>query len=376
MINTFRTYPKVGGWLYTEHHDVINEWNGYWRFDRTMKETGLGDILEGMSLNDLHAAVYLSTGIDICKTVNGGENVEVPLHLSVMTGENYGNELNISYDLEVTNTLGETEIGSSGNLMVAYTPWMQKALDPLIIQIPDVDGLAKLSFRVTDQAGNILHRNFMHVEITSDQNIQGVTVLSTPAGKFSEAEWSYKQWNVMEGRKINGAGKGFFQYTFSIPEEAASKRIKEAYFLVEVSAKQLFVKDQEQYEKDQNFMLGSVVASSANPNAYPMTDEQMFPSKISVSLNGQKVVTTVLEDDPADHRGVLSWHHQLRDRKLREAGSYGYLLKVPVNKAMLKSVLHTGELKVRIETEGEGGIAVYGKEFGRYPLDPSLVLKH
>ena len=32
MLNTFRMFPKVAGWLYTEHHDVINEWNGYWRF--------------------------------------------------------------------------------------------------------------------------------------------------------------------------------------------------------------------------------------------------------------------------------------------------------------------------------------------------------
>ena len=31
MMNTFRKYPIVAGWLYTEHHDVINEWNGYWR---------------------------------------------------------------------------------------------------------------------------------------------------------------------------------------------------------------------------------------------------------------------------------------------------------------------------------------------------------
>ena len=34
-VNSFRRHPKIAGWLYTEHHDVINEWNGYWRFDRT-----------------------------------------------------------------------------------------------------------------------------------------------------------------------------------------------------------------------------------------------------------------------------------------------------------------------------------------------------
>ena len=41
-VNAFRRHPKVAGWLYTEHHDVINEWNGYWRFDRTREVHGHG----------------------------------------------------------------------------------------------------------------------------------------------------------------------------------------------------------------------------------------------------------------------------------------------------------------------------------------------
>ena len=118
-----------------------------------------------------------------------------------------------------------------------------------------------------------------------------------------------------------------------------------------------------------------MVAPSANPNSYPMTDEKLFPSKISVSIGGRKAYSTALTDDPADHQGVLSWHHQLKDRKLREAGSYGYLIKVPVTKSMLKNAFQRRELLVQIQTQGKGGIAVYGKEFGRYPLDPSLVLK-
>jgi len=374
MINTFRTYPKVGGWLYTEHHDVINEWNGYWRFDRTEKMTGLGEIVEGMSLNDLHAAVYLSTGMDICKTVAGGENIEVPLYLSVMTGEKFGADLNISYELSATNYMGETEKSVSGSLKVAYTPWMQKELEPLTVQMPDIAGVATLKMKVTDQNGKILQRNFMHFEIISDQTIPDVTLLSTPAGNFSQAEWSKRQWNVLEGKKANGAGEGFFQYSIPIPEDVTSKGIKEAFFLVEVSAKELFVKDQDEYKSGQDFMKGSRVAPSANPNSYPMTDERTYPSKISVSIAGQELYSTTLADNPADHRGVLSWHHQLKDKKLREAGSYGYLIKVPIKKGILKNALQAGELVVRLQTEGEGGIAVYGKEFGRYPLDPSLVI--
>ena len=122
-------------------------------------------------------------------------------------------------------------------------------------------------------------------------------------------------------------------------------------------------------------MKGSRVSPSANPNSYPMTDEVLFPSEISVLIGNKKVYSTVLADDPADHRGVLSWHHQLKDKRLREAGSYGYLVKVPIKKKLMDAAVKEGALKVKIQTEAEGGIAVYGKEFGRYTLDPSLVLR-
>ena len=255
---------------------------------------------------------------------------------------------------------------------------MQKTLKPLAIQIPDIAGVATLQFKVSAADGKVLHSNFMNFEILSEQEIPKVTVLSTPAASFTSADWSKAQWNVLEGLKVNGVGKGYFEYSIPVPEGTKSKGYKESYFMVEVSAKEYFVKDQKEYSENQDFMLGSQVAPSANPNSYPMTDETMFPSKISISINGKKVKTTTLTDDPADHRGILSWHHQLEkddDRKLREAGSYGYLVKVPVDRDILASAVEKGELTVRLETEGEGGIAIYGKEFGRYMLDPSLVLK-
>ena len=130
-----------------------------------------------------------------------------------------------------------------------------------------------------------------------------------------------------------------------------------------------------------------------NPNAYPMTDETRFPSEINISVNGQRLQTLTLPDDPADHRGVLSWHHQVipepkhdqRDLSkwwytlngtLDEAGSYGYLVKVTVPVSVLEEAQkQSGQLTVKIQTKRTGGLAVYGKEFGRYPINPSLVLK-
>lgn len=376
MMNTFRKYPEIAGWLYTEHHDVINEWNGYWRFDRSNKFTGFEEIMPGMKLNDMHAAVYLSTGNDICRTVKAGEEVSVPLWLSVMTSADYGSQLKLNWQLKLVNTVGETSTINQGTQQVDYKPYLQQELKPMVVAMPAQGGLALLTLQLLDQKGGVLHSNFMHFEVSGGVLPAKTLVFSTPAATLQDAKWSTKQWNVLEGKKVCGAGEGYFEYAIAIPATLNASTVKESFFLVELSAKEFFVKDRDEKENtDVDFMLGGLASPSGNPNAYPMTDETLFPSKVSVSIDGENAMTTTLPDDPADHRGVLSWHHQLQDRRLREAGSYGYLTKVPVSKKQLAAAIKKGQLIVRIKTEGKGGIAVYGKEFGRFPFDPSLVIK-
>jgi hypothetical protein len=377
MMNTFRKYPEVAGWLYTEHHDVINEWNGYWRFDRTMKYPGVDEIVKGMAINDFHAPVYLSTGNEICRTVNGGEQVTVPLYLSAMTDADFGDQLTIAYEMEMINSIGESDILADGSKQTAYKPWIQAVVDPLVLSIPDKNGLITLKLLLKDSRGKALHHNFMHFEVISNGKLPHTEIVTIAPGDFSDANWSLKQWTVLNGLKVNGAGKGHFTYTFPIPTNLGTNSVKEACFLAELSSKELHVKDRgESKGPDLNFMLGGKVAPSSNSNSYPMTDETTFPSSISISVNGEEALTTTLPDDPADHRGILSWHHQLKDKKLREAGSYGYLIKVPISKIMLKEAAKTGKLNIQIKTLGEGGVAVYGRSFGRYPFDPSLVIKY
>ena len=377
MMNTFRKYPKVAGWLYTEHHDVINEWNGYWRFDRTKKFSGLNDIVAGMSDKDFHAPFYISTGNDISKTLKGGVVMDVPLYISVMSGKSVkGNQLMIEYSVDFMDKTGDIKTLLTDKITIAYEPWMQKQLNTLKIKTPEHAGLGVVKMVLKDADGAVLHHNFMHFVVKSAQNPIKTTVLEVPVKDFKKTEFTQKQWNVMDGLKVNGAGKGYFEYNIPFAKTVNYNKAKEAYILFEASAKQLFDKDKDaNFDKNQDYMLGAVVSPHKNPNAYPMTDEKATPSVISIFVNGLKVKTMTLQDDPADHRGVLSWHNQLKDKKLREAGSYGYLVKVPISKNDLKRAAGQGYLTLRIQTEGEGGLAIYGEDFGQYPINPSIVIR-
>ena len=108
-----------------------------------------------------------------------------------------------------------------------------------------------------------------------------------------------------------------------------------------------------------------------------MTDETRFPSRVRVRVNGVAAALFDLPDDSADHRGILSWHSQLRDRHLREAGSYGYLIQAEVPHAALASAAETTHIVIRLEVDPAlpGGLAIYGERFGRYPLNPTLVFR-
>jgi hypothetical protein len=250
--------------------------------------------------------------------------------------------------------------------------------------MPGEPGLAVLAVELTDGAGFVRHRNFTTFVVEGKPSDE-VTVLDgrrahvarIDAAKFSGARWSLKQWNVLDGLKVNGAGAGHFEYRLAWPKGLTLSDVATAVFLVEASAKQLYGKDRDDAAAmGGDYMRGRGTHDpSRNPNAYPMTDEVRFPSAVTVRVNGVVAGRHELPDDPADHRGILSWHAQLKDRKLREAGSYGYLLEVPIPRSALERAAGEGALQIRLEVDEAlaGGLAVYGARFGRYPLDPTVV---
>ncbi len=386
MMNEFRRHPKVCGWLYTEHHDVVNEWNGYYRFDRTAKFTGLDDFVPGMSLGDLHRPFYLSPGSALCREVKPGEVVEVPLFASFLTERAPGKRVVLRTELFGWDTLGRRESYHQATRPLMFESWMARELAPLKLAMPSKPALAVLALTLENEAGVVLHRNFTTFLVADGpspraENLQSagsdLRVVRFAPDTFRDSKWSLKQWNVLGGLKVNGAGHGYFEYRIPWPPGLEVQKLAGASFVMEASAKQLFGKDQEGAAKQEgDFMRGKGTHDpSLNPNAYPMTDTVTFPSAVQVRVNGVAAGTTELPDDPADHRGVLSWHAQLRDKKLREAGSYGYLIQATLPMAALQAAAEAKEIVLRLEVDESlpGGLAIYGERFGRYPVDPTLL---
>ncbi len=120
---------------------------------------------------------------------------------------------------------------------------------------------------------------------------------------------------------------------------------------------------------------GGLHDRSRNPNSYPMTSEDKYPSAVTVSFNGHVGGRVELSDDPADSRGILSWYAQPHDGRLHEAGSYGQMLRIPIPTEAIAEAQRTGAMIIRMEVSDAlpGGLAIYGARFGRYPIDPTIV---
>ncbi|MBN1560662.1 glycoside hydrolase family 2, partial [candidate division KSB1 bacterium] len=384
MLNEFRRHPKIAGWLYTEHHDVINEWNGYYKYDRSLKYTGFEELLPGMRLNDLHSEFYISTGQDICHEAAPGETVRVPIYASFMT-DRVAETLILQLDLSGWDDLGEFENYSRQLISVPGEPWLQKEFEPVAVTLPEENAVCILGLTLQDGAGAVLQRNFTtyvvsggaakREEMRAAQN-RGVKLIRFAPATFSAAHWSEKQWTVFDGLKVNGAGSGYFEYRIKWPD-LAPEQVASAALKFEASAKQLFGKDKGA-RVGGDYMRGKgTFDNSANANAYPMTDEYCYPSAVRIRINGESLGVFDLADDPADSRGVLSWHAQKQDGKLQEAGSYGYLVSANVPPAVLQRARQQGEFIIRFEVDESlpHGLALYGERFGRYMLDPTLVFQ-
>ena len=381
MIDAFRRNPKCAGWLYTEHHDVINEWNGYVQYDRSPKIDGLDDLVPGMTISDFQSQYYIQP-LKYLYTVNKpGEWVNLDYHASFMTDKDPG-KMTLETELVGYDSVGEFKKFEKLDIPVEFKPWLSGKVASQRVHVPEENGLYWLKMTLKNGNGEAIHHNFTTFRVKDAKTAApaGKALLTFAPSSYTASEWSLGNSSIYDGLKENGFGHGYYEYTIDLPKGLDLEKISSATLVFEASAKEKFGKDKEGDEIEGDYMLGKGTFDHCKSlNSYAMTDTTLWPSKLEVSVNGKVIGKVDLKDDPADHRGILSWGAQPSKPEMREGGSYGELVKmdVPLSGLPVNEILKTRQVKLRFtvpESDLDGGLAIYGKDFGRYPLDPTIIL--
>jgi len=390
MMNEFRKRPKIAGFLFTEFHDVINEWNGYYRFDRSKKIFGLDELCKGMTMEDFHKNLYVVAGEDFYQSYKGGEKIEIPIGISAVTND-IPEDLQLKYSIYGWNEIGEKVEHLTGNLEAIAEPFSFTELDPVTFKTPDKNMVMLLATSLIDSKGKIIQRNFVPFKVTGKKITESVLLTKSP-DEFTGALWNIKHFSPQEGKKVWGMGSGYFEYEFEIPEGIHAEDVENIEFRAELASRY----PQEKYlEEGDAERIGMTVVSTKGiipgygKNSYPQTDEKLHGSLVKITANDQIIGEVELSDDPADHRGILSWMNQKpgwewgsEDRSkpwlLDEAGSYGFLVKAELDEISKNLALETRKVTLRLHvdesTNDRGGLSIYGKESGMYPMDLTLII--
>lgn len=242
MVNEFRRRPKNAGFVFTEFHDVIDEFNGYYRYDRTPKEWGLDRLCSGMTVKDLHSEMYLIPGDDFFKTVAPGSSFTVPVTASFMT-DTVPSEMTVRTVVHGWNRFGEHKEYFTSQFAIKPKPYAVFDVDPVTFQAPEEEALAVFCTYLEDDQGQIRHRNFVPFRVDEagpeqkdDRLSQQISIRLEPDG-FAQSSWSKQQMSILDGLKVWGTGTGYFRYDFRVPGNIAIDDIQEVEFLAELSAR-------------------------------------------------------------------------------------------------------------------------------------------
>ncbi len=368
MLNEFRKHDKMCGFVFTEFHDVVNEWNGYYRIDNEEKDFGYGAYVPGMTLRDLHAKDFIVIDAPPCRTVGAGETWRVPLFYSCFNPASRGKTLALHWTLTYEGPDGAHET-SCGVVPVPVSSFGVAPLPPIDVTMPGEAALAVLGVSLLD-AEETLTRNFITFDVRGPQ--PDTLAIRPCDGVAAGFDFDHA---LLQGHKRCLGGKG--EISWNVDARFLRIAPHNAVELVfEAAARQTYSKDVNAAEPKQSegdYMQGFRALSGKNRNTCYMTDTLLHPSAAEVLLDGALVAAIDLPDDPADARGALSWHYQETDRLLDDAGSYGYVFRIRLPQDAVAALAQKGggrlTLRVPQAREGFGGLSLYGRNAGRYPFD-------
>jgi len=369
MMNEFRLHDKLCGFVFTEFHDVVNEFNGYYKIDNGDKDFGYDTY--GMTLKDLHSQDYLGCDFAPMTTVKPGDTVKVPLFGSSFTDVRHGKLLKIDWQLTCQDPMDGDFIADGGDIAIVWSGYGTFPAGEIGFTVPEHDGVALLSFALYDGDERIMQNGIL---FDVDGGRQNALVLD-PADFAS----GFGRTIPTAMGKISGLGKGTFTAeikTADIPGLADADNLR---LMFEASTREPMTHDWPDETAgdriDLNYMLGYRCDPGANRNSFPQTDARKWSGMMDVSIDGISCGTVYLADDPADSRGALSHHYQPVDNLLEEAGTYGTLCDIVIPSDLLLKLRDKESFTLTLTMQDEAGLSLFSRTSGRYGIGIVLAAK-
>lgn len=361
MINEFRLHDKLCGFVFTEFHDVVNEFNGYYKIDNGDKDFGYDQY--GMTLRDLHSQDYLGCDFAPMTTVKEGELVRVPLFASSFSDERHGKLLTIEWQLTCQDAIDGDFIADGGEMGIVWSGYGTFPAGEITFNVPEHDGVAMLTFGLYDGETQIM-QNAILFDVDGEKD----ALVIAP----SDLDSKFNKTIPTAMGKVSGLGAGEFSTeikTENIPMffDADSLRI-----VFEASTRQPmshdYGDDDTEAPIDLAYMLGYRCDPGVNRSSFMQTDERKWGGMLEVAIDGNIIDEIYLPDCPADSRGALSHHYQPVDDLLEEAGTYGTLCDIVVPSALLLKLKNKESFTLTLKMKDEKGLSLFSRTSGRYGL--------
>lgn len=369
MMNEFRRQDKLCGFVFTEFHDVVNEFNGYYKLDNSDKDFGYGAY--GMTLRDLHSQDYLGADFPPMKTVKPHESVTLPMFGSSFTDLRHGKKLTVAWTLTVQDPIDGDYIADLDEYDILWEGYGTFDAGTIEVEMPEHDGVAVLSWTLYDGETPVMTNcTLFDIDGTKDGLLE-IEPRDLQATGFERVI------DGIEGKKKSGLGTGAFEITVKTAEIPDFDAADDLRLMLEVSTREPMTHDYPADEKtekiDLNYMLGYRCDPGENRNSFKQTDEVPYTGTMEILVDDTVIRTVFLEDCPADSRGALSHHYQPVDNLLDEAGSYGQLCDIRVPSRLLLKLKEKESFKLTFRATEKSGLSIFGRQSGRYGIGLVLI---
>jgi hypothetical protein len=399
LTTELRRHDMICGYVYTELTDVEWEHNGLLNYDRSPKEFGYEAFADGMTVADVNGADFVGLDAPPCQTIPPGGTFKEPVFISHWDRRPLADPV-LRWRATAVDRFGERRTLDEGERPVAPRRYGVTDVGDVEVQLPDEPCLVTVALWLEDRGRAALRgrdghdghdgqegraepevraRNYVNVEVhegeqasqrswarlTQDsEQIEGGYALRFLPGDFLGSSWGDPRIGP-RGSKFGAAGAGWVEYGVTIPEGVTAESVKGLRLVFEAAART--ARNRLDWRDPRH----------NSPQDYPQTEARKLPSDLVVRVNGVRVGSVRLPDDPADARGVLSAHNSPH----WEPCSYGFLTRLHADAETARRVLAEAKdnrLLVRFEvprTGIPGGLNLYGARMGAYPVDPVLVLE-